>query len=89
MNLWKQAVGVFVTNVAAEIDTLRALTVGERERVEDEVKKETGVSELPERVSAYDFVNAVTAMAHNAEPARRLEIEELAGGLLRRHVGRA
>jgi hypothetical protein len=89
MNLWKQAVGAFVTNLAAEIDALRALTVSERERVEEEMKKETGVPQLPERVSAYDFVNAVTAMAHVAEPARRLEIEELAGGLLRRHVGRA
>lgn len=89
MNLWKQAVSAFVTNVAAEIDALRALTVAERERVEDEVKKETGTPQLPERTSAYDFVNAVTAMAHEAEPARRLEIEELAGGLLRRHVGHA
>jgi hypothetical protein len=89
MNLWKQAVGAFVTNLAAEIDALRALTVSERERVEEEMKKETGAPQLPERVSAYDFVNAVTAMAHDAEPARRLEIEELAGGLLRRHVGRA
>ena len=88
MDLWKQAVGVFVNNVAAEIDALRILSVGERERVQDEVKKEAHVLELPERVSAYDFVNAVTSTAHDAEPAHRLEIEELAGGLLRRHVGR-
>jgi hypothetical protein len=92
MNLWKQAVSTFVTNVAAEIEALRSLTAFERERVEEEIKREAGVPQLPERVSAYDFINSVTAMAHDehgAEPARRLEIEELAGGLLRRHVGRA
>ncbi len=89
MDLWKKAVGVFVNNIAAEIDALRALSVGERERVQDEVKKEAHVLELPGRVSAYDFVNAITATAHDAEPAHRLEIEELAGGLLRRHVGQA
>ena len=32
MDLWKQAVGVFVNNVAAEIDALRLLSVAERER---------------------------------------------------------
>ena len=89
LELWRQAVTVFVSNVAAEIEAMRTLTVTERARVEDEVKRETDARHLPERVSAYDFVNAVTAMAHDAEPARRLEIEEFAGGLLRRHVGRA
>ena len=89
MGMWRQAVSVFVANVAAEIDSLRALTVTERERVEEAVKKETDARQLPERATAYDVVNAVTAMAHDSEPARRLEIEEMAGGLLRRHVGRA
>ena len=89
MGLWKKAAGVFVNNIAAEIDALRVLSVGERERVQDEVKKEAHVLELPERVSAYDFVNAITSTAHDAEPARRLEIEELAGGLSRCHVGQA
>jgi hypothetical protein len=92
MGLWKQAVSVFVNNVAAEIESLRSLTAFERERLEEEIEREAGVPQLPERLSAYDFINSVTAMAHDqhgTEPARRLEIEELAGGLLRRHVGRA
>ena len=72
-----------------KLTLLRLLNLSERERVQDEVKKEAHVLELPERVSAYDFVNAITSTAHDAEPARRLEIEELAGGLLRRHVGQA
>jgi len=89
MGMWKKAVGVFITNIAAEIDALRVLNLSERERIHEEVKKETEASQLPEHASAYDFINAVTATAHDAEPARRLEIEELAGGLLARHVGKA
>jgi hypothetical protein len=47
------------------------------------------VPALPESTSAYNLVNAITGAARQAEPARRLELESLAGTVLSRHVGRA
>lgn len=34
----------------------------------------------------YDFVNAITSAAHEVVPARRLELEGLAGDVLVRHT---
>ena len=89
MEQWQQAVGVFVDNVAQQIEQMRELTIGERKSVEQELLNETGVPELPERTSAYDLVNALTSAAKQAEPARRLELEGYAGQLLARQVGSA
>jgi hypothetical protein len=50
------------------------------------LKTEASAPALPERTTAYDFVNALTAAAHEAVPARRLELESLAGDLLVRHT---
>jgi hypothetical protein len=38
-------------------------------------------------VPLYDLVNALTASAKAAAPARRLELEGMAGEFLHRHVG--
>ena len=86
MALWQRAVGVMVENVADQIEALRELTIGERNRVETEVKNELGVPELPEHTSVFDFVNGITAAARESEPARRLDLESLAGDVLRRNV---
>ncbi len=89
MARWRQAVGVFVDNVAEQIDRMRELTVSERKLVEQELKNEAQLPELPERASLYDFTNAVTGAARQAEPARRLELETFAGQLLARQMGSA
>lgn len=89
MDRWQKAVGVYVNNVGAFIDNLRELTQRERALVGEELGKEVGAGALPERTSLYDLTNALTAAAHNVEPARRLELESLAGTVLHREVGRA
>jgi hypothetical protein len=86
MARWQRAVGVMVERVAQLVDGMRELTHLERDRVADEIKREVGVAELPERVDAYTLVNAFTGAAREAEPARRLELETIAGGILRQHV---
>lgn len=79
---WKQAVDVMVEKVAEQIAQLGDLTHAERELVEAEVTKEAGVHALPEHVDLYSFLNGITAAAREAVPARRIEIEGLAGRLL-------
>lgn len=86
MDTWKRSISIQVENIAELIASMRELTVGEREGVEREVLVETGTRELPERASAYCLVNAITATARAAEPARRLDLESLAGEVLHRHV---
>jgi len=86
MGRWRAAVGTYIDEVASVIDGLRELSVGERALVGEELRQEAQVKELPERVSVYDLVNAITASAHAAEPLRRLEVEEVAGTVLHRHV---
>ena len=86
METWKRSVSVQVERLAELIESMRELTVGEREGVEREIIADAGVPELPERTSAYSLINAITATARAAEPARRLELEGLAGHLLHRHV---
>jgi len=89
MDRWKAAVTTMVEDVQSMIDNMRELTQGERKHVETELLHETGVPELPESTSAYNLVNAITGAARHAEPARRLELESLAGIVLSRHVGPA
>ncbi|MCC6651681.1 MAG: DUF932 domain-containing protein [Candidatus Eisenbacteria bacterium] len=86
MDAWRRSVNVQVERLAELIESMRELTAGEREGVEREVTADAGLTELPERTSAYTLVNAITATARAAEPARRLELEGLAGQLLDRHV---
>jgi hypothetical protein len=86
MTQWRTAVDVFIEDVAAEIEALTDLTVAERKRVEAAVAQEAHVPQLPERIDLYGFVNGLTQAAHESETSRRLELEGLAGALLRRHV---
>lgn len=83
---WQNAVNCQVREVEQTIERMRLLTQAERELVTAEVKKETGRAELPESVTAYGLVNAMTAAAQMAEPARRLELESIAGESLLRWV---
>jgi hypothetical protein len=85
---WQCGVTFMVKNVAAQIGAMRELTLIERKNLETELAKETGAPELPEHVPLFDLVNAMTASAKAAVPARRLELEGLAGELLDQHVGR-
>jgi hypothetical protein len=89
MDQWSAAVSFMVEDVQRQIESLRELTIPERKELEGELLKETGALALPEHVPLYDFVNAMTASAKTASPARRLEIETIAGDVLFRHVGRA
>jgi len=84
---WRSAVNVMVNEVASLIDSLRDLSLGERKLVQQEVQREAGTSALPEHMPLYGFLNGVTAAAHHVLPARRLELESLAGELLVRHTG--
>lgn len=86
MTQWRSAVDVFIEDVAAEIEALTELTVMERKRVEAAVAQEAQSPQLPERIDVYGFVNGLTQAAHESETSRRLELEGLAGALLRRHV---
>lgn len=86
MDRWKAAVSSYITGLADYIDGLRELDQGEQQRVRVELGANKP-AELPERVSVYDFVNAVTQAAHEAEPARRIELESVAGGVLLDQTG--
>jgi hypothetical protein len=82
MAAWKAAVDILVEDVAAQIDALRDLTIVEKALVEENVMAEAGRPALPEHVPLFDFINAITMAAHEAVPARRLELEGLAGEIL-------
>lgn len=84
---WKSAVNVMVNDVAAMIAQLQDLSVGERKLIEDRVQIETGSPKLPEHAPLYDVLNGITSAAHEFVPARRLEIESMAGHLLTAHTG--
>lgn len=87
MTQWQKAVTFMVGDVERQIAELRDLTIPERKAFEAEILKETGASALPEHAPLFDMLNALTASAKAAVPARRLELEALAGGLLQHHVG--
>jgi hypothetical protein len=82
MAAWKAAVDIMVENVAAQIDAMRELTIVEKAMVEENVLAESGHRELPAHVPLYDLINAITMAAHEVVPARRLELEGLAGEIL-------
>lgn len=89
MDQWAASVRFMVEDVERQIESLRELTIPERKAVETQLLRETDRPALPEAVPLYDLVNAMTASAKAATPARRLEIETLAGDVLARHIGRA
>lgn len=89
MDQWRRSVSFMVEDVQKQIDAMRELTTPEKKNLEVAVRLETGHPQLPEHVNLYDFVNAMTASAKSGSPARRLEIEALAGDVLSRHVGSA
>ena len=89
MDQWRRSVTFMVEDVAAQIEAMRELTTVEKKNVETAVRLEIGHAELPAHVPLYDLVNALTASAKQATPARRLDIEALAGDVLARHVGSA
>ena len=88
MDQWRTAVDWMMDDVLRQVDELRDLTVVERKNVEHELQLETGSPSLPERVPLYSFVNALTASAKQATPARRLELEAIAGDVLQQQLGR-
>ncbi|HEX4334329.1 MAG TPA: DUF932 domain-containing protein [Polyangiaceae bacterium] len=88
MDAWERSVHVMIDQVSEMVESLQ-LTVAERLLVEEELTAELGVPDLPESASLYDVTNAVTAAARQAEPARRLELETVAGEALERHTGQS
>ena len=87
MGQWQRAVSFMVEDVQRQIDEMRELTNPERRAFEEELKREAQVPELPEHIPLYAMVNALTATAKSSQPARRLELEGLAGEVLTQHVG--
>ncbi len=86
---WKRSVSFMVEDVQRQVDELRELTVPERKAFETELQAEARALTVPVSMRLYDMVNALTASAKAAVPARRLELESVAGHLLSRLVGRA
>jgi uncharacterized protein DUF932 len=89
LDQWRRAVDFMVDDVAKQIEALRELTTPERKNVEDELRRELDRPGLPETVPLFDLVNAMTASAKLAPPARRLELEAVAGDVLARHLARS
>lgn len=89
MDQWRRSVSFMVEDVDRQINAMRELTLGEKKNLETALQQEVGTHVLPERVPVYDFVNALTHSAKEATPARRLDLEALAGDVLTRHLGRA
>lgn len=85
LNQWGRAVNYMAENVLEQIESLQ-LSVLEKQNVEAAVLREVGSPKLPPRVPLFDFVNGITAGAKLSAPARRLEIEAVAGDVLARHV---
>lgn len=84
---WKTAVSTYVQNLAEFIESWRELTQSEQTAVRSQLGA-TSRENLPESASVYDLTNAVTSAAHSAEPARRIELETIAGRLLVDQTGR-
>jgi hypothetical protein len=87
MTQWQRAITFMVDDVAEMVERMRELTISERKAFENEIKHEAGSSVLPGRLELYPIVNALTSTAKASAPARRLELEAVAGDLLQRHVG--
>lgn len=82
MKAWERAVTFMVERVQELVLGMRELTVTEKDRVQEAIAVEVGQPELPAHVPLYDLVNGFTSAAQQAEPARRLELETLAGQVL-------
>ncbi len=89
MDQWRRSVSFMVDDVQRQIEQLREMNASEQKGVLDELKSEIGVRELPARTDLFSMINAVTAFAKNTVPARRIELESIAGDLLHRHMGKA
>jgi hypothetical protein len=87
MTQWQRAVSFMIEDVQRQVEAMRELTIPERRAFEDLIKLEAGTPELPARAPLYGIVNALTGSAKSAQPARRLELEGMAGDLLAQHVG--
>src|SRR6478736_4356653 len=85
MGHWQAAVTSYITNLADFIDGLRELSHSEQQGMRSELGA-AKPAELPEHSSVYDVVNALTSAAHHAEPARRIELETVAGEMLLAHT---
>jgi hypothetical protein len=81
MDRWKSAVSTYITGLRDYIDGLRELDQKERQAVHLQMGASKH-SELPASAPVYDLVNAITRAAHEAGPARRIELEGVAGGVL-------
>lgn len=80
---WRSAVDVMVEDVSHLVDSWAGiLTTPEREAVRVQVAREVNAPALPQHAPLYDVLNAVTRIAHDASPARRLELEAHAGAVL-------
>jgi hypothetical protein len=88
MRQWQKAVTFMIEDVQKQIEAMRELTIPERKGLEHALLTETGAPALPQHVPLYDLVNALTSSAKTAVPARRLELETMAGDLLSQHVER-
>lgn len=82
MRKWQNAVQYMIDDVQRQIDELHELTAVERGAVVNELKQEVGRPELPEATDVFTFLNAMTSAAKASTPARRIELESIAGRLL-------
>jgi hypothetical protein len=82
MTQWQRAVDFMVNDVQQLVEGMRELTIPERKAFETELVREAEVPALPEHMPLYSLVNALTSTARSAIPARRLELEALAGDVL-------
>jgi hypothetical protein len=86
---WRRAVSYMMDDVQEQIQSLRELTIQEKKNVEVELLKDVGEAGVPSRLPLYNVINSITAAAKSSTPARRLEMEAMAGEFLTRHVGTA
>jgi len=82
MQKWQNAVQYMIDDVQRQIDELHELTAVERGAVVSELKQEVGRPELPQATDVFTFLNAMTSAAKASTPARRIELESIAGRLL-------
>lgn len=78
LDQWKRAVGEYIEGLGDFILNLRELTQSEQRAVRAELGA-SKPSDLPKRAPVYEVANALTSVAHGVEPARRLELEGIAG----------
>jgi hypothetical protein len=86
MQKWQRAVQFMIEDVQRQIDELHELTAVERGAVTEELKQEVGRPELPQATDVFTFLNAMTSAAKASTPARRIELESIAGRLLEEAV---